>query len=173
MLGFVTLSLKRLAVSVSSEGPCPFCGSTDPRRRNGSCRQCDAPYDLHFGRQYTLERKRVGIHEWAIYRLRQFTSKGKAIDRSIDFGRFPFGQDGWARAWQAFLDLEPRYPWRRRWQRWKPRVGVATFWLVALGLLVASIIADGWIAMGLVALFVTYLITFLVLALGESLPWNE
>jgi hypothetical protein len=95
------------------------------------------------------------------------------VNRSTVVGSYPYGEVGWREAWEAFLRLEPGYRTKQRRERWKPVVGVSLFWVGAGVLAVAAILAHGISAWILLAVLVMYLLTFLVLALGESLPWNS
>ena len=150
---------------------CRYCGSVQ-KARAGTCRRCDGlipewleavGYSMgpaHFGGAHVLEADRGA---WNIYRLHAIT-RGKAIVRSVSLGRFPYGEQGWMEAYRAFLELEPTYPRRRRWERWKPRIGVTAFWAVAIGMGLAAILADGW---------VTAVISFALLFSDGTTGWVE
>jgi fatty acid desaturase len=105
--------------------------------------------------------------------MHQMQDGGKAIDRLVSLGRYPFGEKGWRDAYAAFLDLEPNYRRLKRRDGIEPRIGVILFWAVAAGLVALAILADGWLALVLSAVTIMYLLIFFVLAMGESLPWNE
>ena len=116
----------------------------------------------------------LGKHgHWVIYQMHEMQDGGKGIDRLVSFGRCPFGERGWRDAHAAFLDFEPNYPRLKRWNGIKPRIGVILFWAVAASLVALAILADGWLALALFAVTIMYLLIFFVLAMGESLPWNE
>jgi hypothetical protein len=102
--------------------------------------------------------------------MHEMEDGGKAIDRLVSFGRDPFGERWWLDAYAAFLDLEPDYPRSRRWNGFKPRIGVILFWAVAASLAALAILADGWLALVLSAVTIMYLLIFFVLTMGDSLP---
>jgi hypothetical protein len=172
-------------VSRHVAGPtCSYCGSTDTfafeaHPESWSCRRCDSDASMpvdnrHWGKSHVLGHTR---ERWEIWPQRPFQdpgeSKGMTVDNSVVIASYPFGDEGWQEAWAKFVELEPRYPGERRRNRWKRVVGVTLFWLVALGLAVAAIVATSLVAWGLLALLGVYLLGFLVLAFGESLPWND
>lgn len=125
------------------------------------------------GKRYVLGH---GGEGWAIWPQRPFENpdgSGKTVDKFSVIASYPYGQRGWEEAWRKFLELEPRYPLRRSWSRMTPWIGITVFWAVALGLLTAAIAAEGIVALVISVGLGLYLLLFLVLALGESLPWNE